>query len=411
LAVAAAGLAALSLLSGCTGGAPASSADSTDSTVSTDSTAGASTASASTLTPTSTPTASRQPSPTISPTCSTGAVLSTWTLARLAEQIVIVPVQEDSVASVTAQVAAGVGGVILFGSSAPPNIALSLARLARSAPDGLAPLVMVDEEGGSVQRMANMVGSIPSARQMGATMTASQIARIAADLGRRLRALGVTVDLAPVLDADGRPGPNDENPIGSRSFSADPLVARADGLAFAEGLQSSGVLAVVKHFPGLGGASGNSDLGPSVTLPWATVRESGLLPFAAAAAFPVAAVMVANASVPGLTKLPASISAAAITGVLRDQLGFRGLVVTDSMSAVALSGLGYSVPMASVAAVRAGADMVLFNASAATMAGLARGTVLALVSSVERGTLARVRLIDAVNHILAAKHVDLCAVR
>jgi len=336
-------------------------------------------------------------------------MLSTWSVSRLAEQVMIVPVEEDSVGSATAQVAAGAGGVILFGSAAPANLHQSLSRLRAVAPGGISPMVMVDEEGGAVQRMANLVGPVPSARQMGATLSPLQINRIAAALGQRLLALGVTVDLAPVLDADGRPGPNDENPIGSRSFSADPSVASADGLAFAAGLQSSGVLAVVKHFPGLGGVSGNTDLEPSSSLPWPTLRRSGLLPFAAAIGAHVLAVMVANASVPGLTTLPASISGAVITGALRGRLHFSGLVVTDSMSAAALSGTGYSVPAASTAAVAAGADMILFNASPAAMPGLARQTVLALVAAVERGTVDRGRLIDAVTHVLSAKNIDLCA--
>jgi len=392
--VAAAGLVTVAALSACSAGAPASSAAST---------AASATPSQATSTAIGTPTLV----PT--PTCSNERMLSSWSIARLAEQVMIVPVQEDSVESATAQVAAGAGGVILFGSAAPANLAQSLSRLREAAPGGVRPMVMVDEEGGAVQRMANLVGRVPSARQMGATLSPVQITGIAALLGQRLRALGVTVDLAPVLDADGRGGPSEQNPIGSRSFSADPSTAAADGLAFAAGLESSGVLAVVKHFPGLGGASGNSDLGPSSTLPWPTLQRSGLLPFVVATQAHVPAVMVANASVPGLTRLPASISAAVITGVLRGQLHFSGLVVTDSMSAAALSRIGYSVPAASTAAVAAGADMILFNASVAAMPGLARQTVLALVSAVDRGTVGRSRLMDAVAHVLSAKNIDLCA--
>jgi len=392
--LAAAGLVTVTVLTACSAGAPASSEASTPASA----TSSPATSTA-TVTPTLVPT----------PTCSNGRMLSTWSIPRLAEQVMIVPVQEDSVESATAQVAAGAGGVILFGNAAPANLAESLSRLRKAALGGVWPMVVVDEEGGAVQRMANLVGPVPSARQMGATRSPAQITRIAALLGQRLLALGVTVDLAPVLDADGRPGPSKENPIGSRSFSADPSVAAADGLAFDAGLQSSGVLAVVKHFPGLGGASGNSDLEPSSTQPWPTLQRSGLLPFAVATKAHVPAVMVANASVPGLTTLPASISAAVITGVLRGQLHFSGLVVTDSMSAAALSRTGYSVPAASTAAVAAGADMILFNASLAAMPGLARQTVLALVSAVDRGTVGRSRLIDAVAHVLSAKNIDLCA--
>lgn len=359
--------------------------------------------------PASTSSTSTSSSPRPSVGCSTAGVLATWTVRRLAEQTIAIPVPENAVASITPEVAAGAGGVVLFGTSAPTNLGEVLQRLARSAPGGVAPLVMADEEGGPVQRMANLVGSIPSARQMGERMTAAEISAAAAALGRRMRALGVSVDLAPVLDADGRPGPGDNDPIGSRSFSADPTVASRDGLAFATGLRSSGVLPVVKHFPGLGGARGNTELRSAATAPWRTLTGGGLLPFEAAVDAGMPAVMVANASVPGLTDLPASISAAAITGVLRGQLGFRGLVLTDSLSAAALSAIGYSVPQASTVALEAGADMVIFNATPATVAGLADQTVLALTSAVGHGRLARARLVDAVAHILAAKQIDLCA--
>ena len=397
-AAAAAAVAAALGLSGCSAGAPTPSVAGTPASPQSPAAAPAPTLAATPAVPSA-----------ASPPCSNTRVLANWSVQRLAEQVVIVPVQENSVGSASAEVVAGVGGVVLFGNSAPTNLGQSLRRLRELAPAGIAPMVMVDEEGGSVQRMANLVGMLPAARQMGATLNPAQITRIGALLGQRLRALGVNVDLAPVLDADGRPGPTDQNPIGSRSFSADPAIARTDGLAFAQGLESSGVLPVIKHFPGLGGATGNSDLGPSSTLPWPSLERSGLLPFAAAAAAGVPALMIANASVPGLTTLPASISPAVITGILRGQLDFRGLVVTDSMSAVALRRSGYSVPAASAAAIRAGADMILFNASSTSMPALAQQTVLSLVAAVERGTVDRSRLIDAVTHILTSKNIDLCA--
>jgi len=267
---------------------------------------------------------------------------------------------------------------------------------------------MTDEEGGVVQRMANLVGSIPSARQMGATMTPAQIKELASGLARRMLAAGVTMDLAPVLDVDGGQGPNDRDPDGTRSFSADEKIAAADGLAFAAGLQAGGIVPVVKHFPGLGGATGNTDVTPASTPPWSTLKRVGLLPFEDAVDSQVPAVMIANATVPGLTNLPASISFSAITGVLRDQLGYQGLVITDSLSAAALSAIGYSVPAATVAAIEAGADMVLYNADSDAVASLQNETAAAVVSAVDAGKLDRGQLVTAVTHILAVKHVNLC---
>src|SRR6202035_4279336 len=125
-------------------------------------------------TPTLSPVATATPSsvPTATPTaCSNSSVLATWSLSRLAEQTLVVPVAETDVAAARSEVAAGAGGVILFGSSAPAGLASDLHALEASAPGGITPLVMTDEEGGVVQRMANLVGSIPSARDMAATMS------------------------------------------------------------------------------------------------------------------------------------------------------------------------------------------------------------------------------------------------
>jgi beta-N-acetylhexosaminidase len=116
---------------------------------------------------------------------------------QLAEQIIVVSVEEDNVSLVAPEVAGGAGGVILFGATAPSNLAASLRSLVASTPGGVARFIMTDEEGGVAQRMANLVGSIPSARQMGATMTPGQIRRLAKQLAKRMLGVGVTMDLAP----------------------------------------------------------------------------------------------------------------------------------------------------------------------------------------------------------------------
>ena len=113
-----------------------------------------------------------------------------------------------------------------------------------------------------------------------------------------------------------------------------------------------------------------------------------------------------TATVPGLTTIPASVSPTAITTVLRGQLHFNGLVITDSLSATALHAAGYSVPKATVAALAAGADMILFTAN--DTATTTRQIVQAVTAAVADGQLARPRLEDAVGHILAAKNIDLC---
>jgi len=217
------------------------------------------------------------------------------------------------------------------------------------------------------------------------------------------------MDLAPVLDVDGGQGPDNQDPDGTRSFSTDEKTASADGLAFAAGLQAGGVVPVVKHFPGLGGATGNTDVTPASTPPWSTLERVGLVPFENAFDAKLPAVMVANATIPGLTKLPASISPVVLSGLLRDRLGFQGLVMTDALSAVALSAIGYTVPKAAVAALEAGADMVVFDADPGVVASLTNRIVSAVVSAVGAGKLGLARLVSAVTHILKVKHVDVCA--
>lgn len=369
-------------------------------------TAGAPPSGHGTQTHTTTMTASPTPTP---PPCSLSTVLATWPDQRLAEQTIVVPVDETQVATVAPEVAAGAGGVILFGSAAPADLGSQLHALVSGAPGGVAPFVMSDEEGGVVQRMANLVGSVPSARQMGATMTAAQIRQLAASLAVRLQSAGVTMDLAPVLDTDDGTGPNNGDPDGTRSFSNDPAVASADGRAFAAGLMSGGVVPVVKHFPGLGHATGNTDVMTASTLAWSTLQAGGLIPFRDAISAHVPAVMVANATVPGLTTLPASVSPDALTTVLRTQLGFHGLVMTDSLSAVAIQNAGYTVPQAAVAAIAAGADMVLFNATAADVGSVSMSIANAELAAEQSGSLSRDRLIDAAGHVLSAKGTNLCA--
>ena len=183
-------------------------------------------------------------------------------------------------------------------------------------------------------------------------------------------------------------------------------------------MQATGVVPVVKHFPGLGGASANTDYGPAATLPLATLRTGGLIPFQAAIAAGASAVMVANAAVPGLTTRPASLSPAVVNGLLRHDLGFDGLVLTDSLSAGAISQSGYQLPQAAVAAVSAGADMVLFGStltpaqtallSPANVSATIGTLVAALGAATTNGSLSVTRLNTAVAHVLAAKHVQLC---
>ena len=157
-----------------------------------------------------------------------------------AEQLVVVPVEETDVTEITTAVQDGVGGIILFGSDAPANLGSQLANVEAGAPQGIRPLVMTDEEGGEVQRMANLVGSLPWPATMATTMNVSQVEALAESTARAMVANGVTMDLAPVLDLASGPGPDAQHTDGPRSFSIQPSVATSYGLAFAAGASSRG---------------------------------------------------------------------------------------------------------------------------------------------------------------------------
>ncbi|HEV7678111.1 MAG TPA: glycoside hydrolase family 3 N-terminal domain-containing protein [Candidatus Dormibacteraeota bacterium] len=372
---------------------------------------------AATATPSPSPTATATAVATVtaSPACDSAAVVNGWPLVERLTQLIVVPAIDGHITALYQTISAGAGGVLLLGSpGADFHQQITIAQRLAAVP----PMIMVDQEGGGVQRLGAQVQSLPWPRQMAQTMTATAVESAAASLGAQMHALGVTADLAPVLDVDGGAGPNERNPDGSRSFSAEPATASTYGLAFASGLRKSGVLPVVKHFPGLGGSNANTDYSPASTLPLATLQTTGLPPFRAAISAGLPAVMVANATVPGLTTGPASLSSAAISDLLRRQLSFTGLVMTDSLSAGAITAAGLSLPDATVAAIAAGADMVLFGSTltAAETALLSPDKVTesvlsmvqALTTAVESGRLPTSRVTDAVLHVLAAKNRSLC---
>lgn len=375
-----------------------------------------------TASPSPTVTTDTAPAPSSARTttaCTTARVVGGWPVSRLAAQVVTVPVLDFALANVTSEVRAGVGGVLFLGAgTAPADLGARVRALQGHAPAHTRLLVMADEEGGGVSRLSPVVSPVPWPRDMAATMTTAQVRALAGRVGRQMLAAGVTVDLAPVADVDARPGPSASNPDGARSFSGDPATAAAYSIAFMQGLADGGVLAVVKHFPGLGGSTGNTDVGPSTTQPLTALTSSALGPFRAAVQSGAPAVMVSNASVPGLTRSPSSLSPRVIGDLLERQLDFHGLVVTDSLSAGAILTGGRTLAQATVQAIAAGADLVLFGSTltAADTAQLSPTAVrhsydtvvAALVAAVADDRLPVARLRAAALHVALAAHDNLC---
>jgi len=308
---------------------------------------------------------------------------------------VLLPVVVQSELPVVADLASRglVAGAVVVGP-AGDGFAPAVAAVQEASATG--PVVIaVDEEGGTVQRFASLLGDLPSAAEM-AAWPADEVRRVAAERAAALAGHGVTVNLAPVLDVGPAPG------IGSRSFSDDPVLVAGHGAAFAEGVLAAGLVPVAKHFPGHGRANADSHEELAITPPVDDLREVDLLPFALVPEG--TAVMVGHLAVPGLTDgVPASLSAAAVTGLLRDDLGFDGVVVTDDLSMGAVAQL-VDVPTAARLALIAGADLLMVG-------GLANVVPAAwgLVAALDDRTLDGAWLDEAVERVLALRGVDSCA--
>jgi beta-N-acetylhexosaminidase len=278
-------------------------------------------------------------------------------LARLAEAILVPPFPGTTPPGwLLDALGRGLAGVTLFGPNitGPEQVAALTARLRDAAGE---PVIAVDEEGGDVTRIAHLTGSpYPGNAALGAVDDTALTTEIYRALGADLAAIGINVDLAPSADVNSA----DDNPvIGTRSFGPDTALVARHAAAAVTGLQSAGVAACAKHFPGHGSTSADSHhVIATVDGGLAELRERDLPPFLAAIAAGVRAVMPGHLRVAGLTGgLPATWSAAAITGLLRGELGFTGVVITDALEMRAVAD-PHGLPEAAVAAVAAGADLL-----------------------------------------------------
>ena len=279
----------------------------------------------------------------------------------------------------------GVGGVILLGGSAAE---LRLRTRQLEAWAGAPLLLCADVEEGVGQRFEGASWLVPPlalARIHAAdpALALDLARRYGACTGREARQLGLNWVLAPVCDVNNNPA----NPvINVRAWGEDPATAGALAAAFCRGAQAEGVLACAKHFPGHGDTASDSHLElPLLPHNRARLEAVELPPFRDAIAAEVAAVMTAHLLLPALdAEHPATLSRAVLTGLLRDELGFTGLIVTDALVMEAIAGR-YGASEAAVLALEAGADLVL-------MPGDADGAIDAIVAAVHSGRLSLERL-------------------
>jgi beta-N-acetylhexosaminidase len=319
-------------------------------------------------------------------------------LVRLADAILIPPFPGLSAPGwILEAIERGLAGVTLFGPniSTPDQVAELTAAL-RSAAADADPVIAIDEEGGDVTRVAYADGSpYPGNAALGAVDDTSLTWSVYRAIGADLAALGINFDLAPCADVLGSA---DSPAVGTRSFGADTdLVSRHTAAAVA-GLQGAAVAACTKHFPGHG-RTGTDTHEAIATIEGglSELRQRDLPPFAAAIAAGTIAVMPSHLRVPELTgDLPATMSGAALTGLLRGELGFTGVIVSDALEMRAARD-SFGVPGAAVLAVAAGTDLLCLGRDSLQDDYLA--VRAALVAAVRDGTIAATRLEEAADRV------------
>jgi beta-N-acetylhexosaminidase len=293
----------------------------------------------------------------------------------------------------------GLGGVILFGRNieAPEQVAELCYEAGRLVPD-LPLWVSIDQEGGRVARLKAPFTEWPPMATLGRSGDLRLAERFARALAAELKAVGVTLDYAPVLDVM----TNARNPvIGDRALSTTAEEVATLGAAIIRTLQGEGVAACGKHFPGHGDTSVDSHLElPLVEHPPDRLRRVEFVPFRAAVQADVATIMTAHVLVPSLDEeRPATLSRRVVTELLRKELGYQGVILSDDLEMKAIAN-AYEIPEAAILATDAGCDGVLIcSGDHATQAA----TLEALVYAVERERLPFARVEDALQRQQRAK--------
>nr|WP_305121007.1 beta-N-acetylhexosaminidase [Saccharibacillus sp. JS10] len=345
-----------------------------------------------TTTPASEPSASSSESDTL---------VSNMTLDQKIGQMVIAGVKGTSLATEDRNLLRdyGVGGVILYGNNidSASQTSAFVKEIKAANPNPELPLfVSVDQEGGRVARLKG-VESIPTAAKIGERNDEAYARQIGEQLGDQLLSQGFNLDYAPVLDVNSNP----DNPvIGDRSFGNNADLVSKLGIAVMQGLESKKVIPVVKHFPGHGDTSVDSHIAlPVVNKDLNQLNKLELIPFKKAINSGADMVMIAHILLPKLDKTyPSSLSKAIITDLLRDQLGFEGVVITDDLTMGAITE-NYGLGEASVHAVQAGSDILLV----AHEADNAIAAIEAVKKAVQDGKISEEQINQSVERIIALK--------
>jgi beta-N-acetylhexosaminidase len=302
-----------------------------------------------------------------------------------------------------ARIGEGLGSVCLFGTNLTGDDAQAaglVAQLHAASPEGV--LVTLDEEGGDVTRLdARRGGRTAGHAVLGAVDRPGLTRAVAAGIGKRLRDIGIDLDLGPVADVNCEP----DNPvIGVRSFGATPDRVARHTVAFSAGLHSAGVAACLKHFPGHGATVEDSHLAmPRLDIGLSTARERELVPFAAAVAAGVPAVMTSHVVLSSVDPANPATTSPEVLGILRHELGFDGVIVTDALDMAGVARPYGGPGRAAVAALAAGADLLCIGPERAPgeMEPVLSWVVDDIVAAVADGRLPAERLADAASRVEA----------
>ena len=297
------------------------------------------------------------------------------------------------------------GGVTLFSRNIEePEQVKELSRDVQSLAGELPLWIGVDQEGGRVARLKAPFTEWPPMAVLGRSGDPALAERFATALGRELRAVGVTLDYAPVLDIHTNP----KNPvIGDRALAEDADTVARLGVAIIRGLQGSGVAACGKHFPGHGDTAVDSHLDlPLVEHPPDRIRRVECVPFREAVKARVAFIMTAHVLVPALDdERPATLSPRIVQAILREELGYPGVILSDDLEMKAIA-RSYAIPDAGVQAFAAGCDgLLICSGDVETQAA----TLEALVHAVEDHVISYKRLEDSLLRLRRAKERFLAA--
>ena len=293
-----------------------------------------------------------------------------------------------------------VGGIIFYASNmndSPQTLQL-LNQIKKTNSQHTFPLFLgIDQEGGRISRLPKEITNLPTNEEIGKMNNPSYSYRLGTLLGKELNAFGFNMNFAPVLDVNSNP----DNPIiGNRSYGNDPNIVSELGIKTMKGLQSQQVISVIKHFPGHGDTAVDSHLKlPIVDKSLDQLNQMELIPFKQAISNGADIVMIAHILLPELDpKFPSSMSKPIITDVLRKQLGFNGVVITDDMTMKAITD-NFDIESSSVESIKAGSDLILVAHDYAKIVSV----IDSIKHAVKSGELTEDRIDESVGRILNLK--------